>query len=396
MHPSISAFPSKQFYNGNLRDAHRIQMECANTRSGPAGSGIAGSVGEETSSVPPTRSPRSRVTSPLCRVDSPCHFSPVTFFNIQGREESTGKSFRNRVETDFIFSLLSSLRHVPCMKTYKVGILSPYKGQVNLLRSILNPGHRSKNNSTAPAEKNRADLLDDLDIEVNTIDGFQGREKDVIVLSTARCNSRGVGFLSDIRRLNVAITRAKRCLLIVGCANTLRLDPVWQAYLVMLRAAHALVPGPQSGQFQDYQGYAELMTTVRVLEQGNNAQSSITSGTTSAFDSSDRSSGGKKSASGGVILHSSSSHEECNNNGNSSYAASKPPPPVMRRTISMLQQQQHKQKAKNKQQQRQMCAGTTATANLEEGELEDEVSAADVSNITTTSTMHLIGKKKRI
>ena len=71
---------------------------------------------------------------------------------------------------------------------------------------------------------------------VQTVDGFQGREKECIVFSAVRCNpERKVGFLSDERRLNVAITRAKRGLVIVGDEQTLSASPVWRDYLRFLR-----------------------------------------------------------------------------------------------------------------------------------------------------------------
>lgn len=74
-----------------------------------------------------------------------------------------------------------------------IGIISPYKGQVENLERRLR--YISDNTN---------------DVEVRSVDGFQGREKDLIIFSTVRSNSAGrIGFLNDYRRLNVAITRAK-------------------------------------------------------------------------------------------------------------------------------------------------------------------------------------------
>ena len=66
-------------------------------------------------------------------------------------------------------------------------------------------------------------------ITVNTVDGFQGQERDIIIISLVRANGDGsIGFLSDIRRMNVAITRARMKLFILGNAETLRKHPFYR------------------------------------------------------------------------------------------------------------------------------------------------------------------------
>jgi len=69
-----------------------------------------------------------------------------------------------------------------------------------------------------------------LGVQVSTIDGFQGQESDVIIVSTVRGggNSGGVGFLADVRRMNVALTRAKRSLWVVGQVDALRRSEMWR------------------------------------------------------------------------------------------------------------------------------------------------------------------------
>lgn len=91
-----------------------------------------------------------------------------------------------------------------------IAVISPYSGQVEVLRSLLWPTHGRT-------------------LEVATIDSFQGREKEVVCMSLVRSNERGnVGFLSDDRRLNVAITRARRCVLIVCDSETVSTHPLLQ------------------------------------------------------------------------------------------------------------------------------------------------------------------------
>ena len=106
-----------------------------------------------------------------------------------------------------------------------VGIISPYRAQVQLLRQQLRKSEYLKPFRRA--------------ITVNTVDGFQGQERDVIVISLVRSNDEGqIGFLRDLRRMNVAITRARMKLIILGDRSTLTRHPfyrkLWQ-YVQALR-----------------------------------------------------------------------------------------------------------------------------------------------------------------
>jgi ATP-dependent RNA/DNA helicase IGHMBP2 len=84
-----------------------------------------------------------------------------------------------------------------------VGLITPYDAQARLLRDALQPELQAG-------------------LEVGTVDGFQGREKEAIVVDLVRSNDQGaVGFLADVRRMNVALTRARRFLLVVGDSGTL-------------------------------------------------------------------------------------------------------------------------------------------------------------------------------
>lgn len=82
---------------------------------------------------------------------------------------------------------------------------------------------------------------------MSSIDGFQGREADAVVLSTVRNNARGsLGFVTDPRRLNVAITRPRRALVVVGSPTTLSADGLWGDYLdYMVERTGRLVPAEE-------------------------------------------------------------------------------------------------------------------------------------------------------
>ena len=93
-------------------------------------------------------------------------------------------------------------------------MIAPYAAQVRLLRELLPvPG-----------------------LEIDSVDGFQGREKEAVVLSLVRSNAEGeIGFLADVRRMNVALTRARRKLLVIGDSATLSMHPVLPGVVRLLR-----------------------------------------------------------------------------------------------------------------------------------------------------------------
>ena len=98
-----------------------------------------------------------------------------------------------------------------------IGIISPYADQVKIIQ-------------------------ENTPIEVKTVDGFQGREKEIIIISTVRSNDNGnIGFFSDLRRLNVAITRAKRKLIIIGNIDTLITNPTYERLIKFCEEENLLV-----------------------------------------------------------------------------------------------------------------------------------------------------------
>jgi ATP-dependent RNA/DNA helicase IGHMBP2 len=125
-----------------------------------------------------------------------------------GYQETRGNdrvSLQNRGELDIVRQLLTVDRIIPADAAF----ISPYSGQVAAARELLPAGMR-----------------------ISTIDSFQGQEKEVIILSLVRSNDDGdIGFLKDYRRMNVAITRAKERLYVIGDSATIGSDPFFLAFL---------------------------------------------------------------------------------------------------------------------------------------------------------------------
>jgi ATP-dependent RNA/DNA helicase IGHMBP2 len=142
--------------------------------------------------------------------------APLAFIDTAGSgfdEKNEGTSSTNPEEAVFLLKHLTQL--VDQLDLYysheefpSVAIISPYKQQVYLLKELL---------LNAPELQVYSER-----ISVNTIDSFQGQERDIVYISLTRSNAEGtIGFLSDIRRMNVAMTRAKKKLVIIGDSATL-------------------------------------------------------------------------------------------------------------------------------------------------------------------------------
>ncbi|RAH05376.1 MAG: hypothetical protein CMA00_004245 [Methanobacteriota archaeon] len=184
MHPAISEFPNTQFYDGVLEDGVE-----ASDRETPGG------------------------------ILWPDWDVPLLFLPVDGDEvlSPDGASKENPVEASWVVKILMDLVDSGGFATSQVGIVTPYAGQVRSIRDILPEQFQS--------------------VEVRTVDGYQGREKDVIIFSCVRSNIDGnVGFLSDRRRLNVALTRSRRGLIVIGNPDTLSHDEDWNDWLEHIRS----------------------------------------------------------------------------------------------------------------------------------------------------------------
>ena len=114
----------------------------------------------------------------------------------------------------------------------QIGVVTPYEGQRAFLVTYM------QRNGPLRSELYR-------DIEVASVDSFQGREKDFIIVSCVRSNEvQGIGFLRDPRRLNVALTRAKYGVTIVGNAKLLCRNPLWNSLITHFQQRDCLVEGP--------------------------------------------------------------------------------------------------------------------------------------------------------
>merc|ERR1719352_1093960 len=153
---------------------------------------------------------------------------PVAFIDMnRAAETREGSSYVNHVEAEKTLWALEQVCGIGEIGPEGVGLVTPYKGQVNYIKRLI----RERPGLT----KFRSGL------EVESVDGFQGQEKEVIIFCAVRNNQDGkVGFLSDWRRLNVMLTRARRGCIVIGSRRTLIHDPLWRQWLLWASARGAV------------------------------------------------------------------------------------------------------------------------------------------------------------
>ncbi len=152
--------------------------------------------------------------------------TPLAFVDTAGcgfDEKMEGTSTTNPEEAAFLFKHLTQLAaaldaHYQPANFPTIAIISPYKQQVQLLQELL-----QHSPALQPYGKK---------ISVNTIDSFQGQERDIVYISMTRSNTENkIGFLSDIRRMNVAMTRARKKLVVIGDSGTLSQLPFYADFI---------------------------------------------------------------------------------------------------------------------------------------------------------------------
>ncbi|EST06277.1 P-loop containing nucleoside triphosphate hydrolase [Kalmanozyma brasiliensis GHG001] len=204
MSTPIMSFPNAELYESQLV-AH---TSCASIRL----SDLA-SVSRHLSS-PPTEDEEELLAPVVLYDTSGCEFYETTPSAEEGALLADSKS--NVHEADLVVRHLEEL-FSKGVAPGQVTILTPYSAQVALLHATVR-SHRF----TIPAASGKGEEVVNADeIELGTIDSMQGREKDVVIISLVRSNAEGeVGFLAQKKRLNVAMTRAKRQLVVIGDAET--------------------------------------------------------------------------------------------------------------------------------------------------------------------------------
>lgn len=233
MHPELSRFPSNFFYEGSLQNG-----VSADERK-------------------------------LTKIDFPWPIQdrPMFFLVTQGQEEiaGSGTSYLNRTEAANVEKIATRFLRSG-VKPEQIGVITPYEGQRAYLVQYMQ--YQGSLHSKLYQE-----------IEIASVDAFQGREKDIIIMSCVRSNEhQGIGFLNDPRRLNVALTRAKYGIIIVGNPKVLSKQPLWNHLLAFYKEQKVLVEGPLTNLKESLIQFAKLKKLINNENPGSHFM------TTSMFD----------------------------------------------------------------------------------------------------------------
>ncbi|XP_028912437.1 regulator of nonsense transcripts 1-like isoform X2 [Ornithorhynchus anatinus] len=223
MHPALSAFPSNIFYEGSLQNG---------------------------------------VTA-VDRVKKGFDFQwpqpdkPMFFYVTQGQEEiaSSGTSYLNRTEAANVEKITTKLLKAGA-KPDQLGIITPYEGQRSYLVQYM---QFSGSLHTKLYQE----------VEIASVDAFQGREKDFIILSCVRANEhQGIGFLNDPRRLSVALTRARYGVIIVGNPKALSKQSLWNHLLNYYKEEKVLVEGPLNNLRESLMQFSKPRKLINAINPG--------------------------------------------------------------------------------------------------------------------------------
>jgi superfamily I DNA and/or RNA helicase len=230
MHETIQAFPDARFYDGVLEPAESVREHTlvARTDADADADGDGGSTPTDGHpDVDPDAIPagRRRLLAPA---------EPLTVLNTAAVEaperQRTGSTSReNPREARVVARLAADLLRAG-LDPGALAVISPYDDQLDRIEGEL----------LAALDGHDGGVPDAL--EVDTVDGFQGREKTAVFVSLVRSNPDGeVGFLDDPRRFNVALTRARRKAVVVGDADTVTTAPTFEAFFAFARERGAVI-----------------------------------------------------------------------------------------------------------------------------------------------------------
>jgi predicted DNA helicase len=198
MHENIMDFPSREFYNGKLVADDLVKRHTLKDVPGVNAKDL--------------------------------DLTPAVFLDTAGlgyeeeEEEGTGSRF-NPQEAKLVVKELDKFFEAS-VRPMDIGVISPYSAQVKLLTNMV------LGDKPDPGELK--------ELEIDSVDAFQGREKEVVIVSLVRSNFKGeIGFLADTRRMNVAMTRAKRKLIVIGDSATLANLPFYEDFLKYIESIGA-------------------------------------------------------------------------------------------------------------------------------------------------------------